>query len=52
MAIGGDEAGWDLDRADALVWALTDLLIDRSGAAGPRIRVLDWPAGRPGLSIC
>ncbi|AQR60260.1 hypothetical protein BZG35_00255 [Brevundimonas sp. LM2] len=50
MAIGGDEAGWDLDRADALVWALTDLLIDRSGGEGPRIRLLDWPAGRPGLA--
>ena len=50
MAIGGDEAGWDLDRADALVWALTDLLIDRSGAAGPRIRLLDWPAAPPGLA--
>lgn len=28
-----------LDRADALVWAVTDLLID-GGGAGPRIRVL------------
>ncbi|CAL1690075.1 hypothetical protein MMB232_00195 [Brevundimonas subvibrioides] len=50
MAIGGDEAGWDLDRADALVWALTDLLIDRPGGEGPRIRLLDWPAGPPGLA--
>ncbi|ADK99563.1 DNA-packaging protein [Brevundimonas subvibrioides] len=50
MAIGGDEAGWDLDRADALVWALTDLLIDRSGGEGPRIRLLDWPAAPPGLA--
>jgi phage terminase large subunit-like protein len=52
MAIGGDDAGWDLDRADALVWALTDLLIDRTGGEGPRLRMLDWPAGRPGLSMC
>ncbi|WP_269515057.1 DNA-packaging protein [Brevundimonas subvibrioides] len=53
MAIGGEDGGaWGLDRADALVWALTDLLIDRSGGEGPRIRMLDWPAGRPGLSMC
>jgi phage terminase large subunit-like protein len=40
MAFGGDEAGCDFDRADALVWAITDLLIDKtaSGEWGPRIR--------------
>jgi phage terminase large subunit-like protein len=40
MAFGGeDEALYDLDRADALVWAVTDLLIDRAGSGerGPRI---------------
>ncbi|MDQ8027484.1 MAG: terminase family protein [Brevundimonas sp.] len=43
MAFGGeDEAAYDLDRADALVWAVTDLLIDRAGDAnrGPWIRQL------------
>ena len=52
MAFGGeDEAACDLDRADALVWAITDLLIDRPGEnRGPRIRVLDWAPTRIGLS--
>ena len=52
MALGGpDEAGESLDRADALVWAITDLLIDRTRAgAGPRIRVLDWTAPPSGIS--
>ncbi len=52
MALGGpDEAGESLDRADALVWAITDLLIDRTGAGtGPRIRVLDWTAPPSGIS--
>lgn len=53
MAFGGeDEGAYDLDRADALVWAVTDLLIDRAGDAnrGPRIRVLDAPPVRPGCS--
>ncbi|MGV9009211.1 phage terminase large subunit family protein [Brevundimonas sp.] len=32
MAFGGEDEGqYDLDRADALVWAVTDLLIDRAG---------------------
>ena len=39
MALGGDEEG-SSDRADALVWAVTDLLIDRPGERGPRIRQL------------
>ncbi len=41
MAMGlADERGvGSLDRADALVWAVTDLLID-GGGEGPRIRVL------------
>ena len=34
----GDAGGGSPDRADALVWAVTDLLID--GREGPRIRVL------------
>ena len=35
----GLEGGGSPDRADALVWAVTDLLFD-GGRAGPRIRVL------------
>ncbi|MEQ7153949.1 terminase large subunit domain-containing protein [Brevundimonas aurifodinae] len=33
----GEAGGASPDRADALVWAVTDLLIDRTGA-GPRVR--------------
>lgn len=42
MALGGEgEAAGSLDRADALVWAITDLLIDRpDGEVGPRARWL------------
>jgi phage terminase large subunit-like protein len=37
--LGADDAGGrSPDRADALVWALTELMIPRG--AGPRIRVL------------
>ncbi|WP_374513296.1 DNA-packaging protein [Brevundimonas sp.] len=36
MALGGEGEG-SLDRADALVWAVTDLLVDPPGP-GPRIR--------------
>ena len=35
----GTEGGDSPDRADALVWAVTDLLIDRRGL-GPRVTVL------------
>ena len=35
----GDDGGGSPDRADALVWAVTDLLID-GGGLGPRVRVL------------
>ena len=35
----GDEGGGSPDRADALVWAVTDLLID-GGGPGPRVRVV------------
>lgn len=38
MALGADETRRSPDRADALVWAVTDLLLNRP--AGPRIRVL------------
>ncbi len=38
MGVEGAAVG-SLDRADALVWAVTDLLID-GGGAGPRIRLL------------
>lgn len=35
----GTEGGGSPDRADALVWAVTDLLVDGSGM-GPRVRML------------
>ncbi|WP_395651786.1 DNA-packaging protein [Brevundimonas sp.] len=38
MALGAEVAGASPDRADALVWAITDLLID--ARPGPRIRCL------------
>jgi len=38
----GEEAG-DLDRADALVWAVTDLMLGEPGAM-PRVRGFDWRA--------
>ncbi len=38
MGLGLDGGG-SPDRADALVWAVTDLLVD-GGGAGPRVRVL------------
>ena len=52
MAFGGEDEGrYDLDRADALVWAVTDLLIDRAGEnVGPRLTVLSWGPERIGLS--
>ncbi|HVL41467.1 MAG TPA: terminase family protein [Brevundimonas sp.] len=41
MAFGGEmEGAGSLDRADALVWAVTDLLIDAREGQGPRIRQL------------
>ncbi|RZJ42039.1 MAG: hypothetical protein EON87_15470 [Brevundimonas sp.] len=40
MMLGAELGEGSLDRADALVWAVTDLLIDRPGERGPRIRVL------------
>ncbi|MFA7262027.1 MAG: terminase family protein [Caulobacter sp.] len=39
MALGCDEGGASPDRADALVWALTDLMLGRV-AKRPRVRVL------------
>lgn len=38
MALGCDEARGSPDRADALVWAVSELMLNRR--AGPRIRVL------------
>lgn len=40
MAFGGQmEAAGSLDRADAPVWAVTDLLVDApDGERGPRVR--------------
>ncbi|MDP1912638.1 DNA-packaging protein [Brevundimonas sp.] len=35
----GEDGGGSPDRADALVWAVTDLLID-GGGLGPRVRVV------------
>ncbi|MFC5345740.1 hypothetical protein ACETK8_01725 [Brevundimonas staleyi] len=35
----GEAGGASPDRADALVWAITDLLID-GGGARPQVRVL------------
>ena len=40
MMLGAELGEGSLDRADALVWAVTDLLIDRPGERGPRIRQL------------
>lgn len=40
LALGAEEAlDFSPDRADALVWAVTDLLLS-SGGEGPRIRLL------------
>jgi phage terminase large subunit-like protein len=38
MALGGTDGGRSPDRADALVWALTDLMLNRPG--GPRLRAI------------
>ena len=35
----GCEGGGSPDRADALVWAVTELLVEGRGGAGPRVRV-------------
>ncbi|HEY1225160.1 MAG TPA: terminase family protein [Brevundimonas sp.] len=51
MAFGGEDGSCDFDRADALVWAITDLLIDRTGTrAGPQIRSLAWEPRGGGIS--
>ncbi len=42
MALDASESGL-LDRADALVWALTALM-EGPVREGPRVRSLDWPA--------
>ncbi len=47
MALGVVESEGLLDRADALVWALTALM---TGGARPRARLLDFGAGPSGLS--
>ncbi|WP_343772047.1 hypothetical protein [Brevundimonas basaltis] len=39
MGLGLEDGGGSPDRADALVWAVTDLLVDGAGM-GPRVRVL------------
>jgi len=40
LMLGSELGEGSLDRADALVWAVTDLLLDRPGARGPRVRAL------------
>lgn len=47
LALGVSESEGLLDRADALVWALTALM---GGGEGPRIRSFDLPLRRSGLS--
>ena len=49
MALGVAETEGLLDRADALVWALTALMLE-CGGEGPRIRSFDLPVRRRGLS--
>jgi phage terminase large subunit-like protein len=51
MAFGSaDEGRYDLDRADALVWGVTALLLGTRGE-GPRIRTLDVGPAPRGLSV-
>lgn len=47
LALGVSESEGLLDRADALVWALTALM---NGGEGPRVRGFDAPPRRGGLS--
>jgi phage terminase large subunit-like protein len=47
LALGVSETEGLLDRADALVWALTELM---SAGEGPRIRSFDFEPRRTGLS--
>ena len=51
MAFGSEDEGrYDLDRADALVWGVTALLLGARGE-GPRIRTLDFGVTPRGLSV-
>jgi phage terminase large subunit-like protein len=51
MAFGSEDEGrYDLDRADALVWGVTALLLGQRGE-GPRIRSLDFGYQPRGLSV-
>ncbi|MFN3465263.1 MAG: DNA-packaging protein [Terricaulis sp.] len=47
LALGVSESEGLLDRADALVWALTALM---NGGEGPRVRSFDFDLRRSGLS--
>ncbi|MBX3431114.1 MAG: DNA-packaging protein [Hyphomonadaceae bacterium] len=47
LALGVSESEGLLDRADALVWALTALM---TGGEGPRVRSFDFDLRRSGLS--
>ncbi|MEQ1619074.1 MAG: terminase family protein [Terricaulis sp.] len=49
MALGASGSEGLLDRADALVWALSALMLEPA-REGPRIRLLDGPPLRGGLS--
>jgi phage terminase large subunit-like protein len=50
MALGASEAEGLLDRADALVWALTALMLERVRQYEPRVRLLDVGVRRSGLT--
>ena len=51
MALGAAEGEGLLDRADALVWALSALMVERVAAPAPRVRALDFCLTRRGLSL-
>jgi phage terminase large subunit-like protein len=50
LALGVAESEGLLDRADALVWALTALMLGPPPSEGPRIRGFDFDLRRRGLS--
>ena len=50
LALGVAESEGLLDRADALVWALTALMLGPPLGEGPRIRSFDFDLRRSGLS--
>lgn len=50
LALGVSESEGLLDRADALVWALTALMLGSAPGEGPRVRGFDFDLRRSGLS--